>query len=216
MKQVYIIWNDGWHPQKDIEPAVSEIFKGDDWETVKTERARDLLEPGVSPDLAIFYTNGRPAGETDLTNEEQKKIADKVEAGMGILFIHAGLTIIEPDSVFYQELNSGRFVSHPPKCDVTMTPVAGLNHPILEGIAPFTNFDEHYYCPMFPDRTQVLMCASSENSVTAGMWCHSFGKGRVASITQGHTLEMQTDPEMVKLVRNAACWLTGQEKGDTV
>lgn len=213
-KTVYIIWHDNWHPKDNIEPAVDAIFSGEEWNVVKTLRARDLMEPGVSPDLAIFYTNGRPEGETDLTNEEQKQIADKVAAGMGILFIHAGMTIIEPDSVFFNELNSGRFASHPPKCDVTMTPISGLDHPILQEVTPFTQYDEHYYCPMFPERPQPLMCASSEYSVTVGAWCHSHGKGRVVGITQGHTREMQTDPGMIRLVSNAAHWLTEGTEGE--
>ena len=209
-KKVTIIWNDGWHPKDDIEPAVDVIFAGEDWQVVKTERARDLLEPEGVPDLALFYTNGRPQGETDLTDEEQAAIARLVENGMGILYIHAGLTIIEEGNPFYQTLNSGRFASHPPKCDVTMTPIKGLDHPILKDVPTFTAFDEHYYCPMHPEETQVLMCAASSYSVTASVWCHQHGKGRVCSITQGHTLEMQTNPGMIRLVGNAALWLTGQ------
>lgn len=209
-KKVTIIWNDGWHPKEDIEPAVDVIFAGEGWQVTKTERARDLLEPGGAPDLAVFYTNGRPQGEDDLSDEEQEAIAVLVERGMGILYIHAGLTVIEEKNPFYRTLNSGRFDSHPPKCDVTMTPIGGLDHPILKDVPVFTAFDEHYYCPMDPQRTQVLMCAASGYSVTASAWCHAYGAGRVCSITQGHTLEMQTQPGMLRLVGNAALWLTKQ------
>jgi len=206
-KQVVVIWNDFYHPKEVIEPALNKLFPEDSWEVMKTERARDLLRPELQPNLAVFYTNGRPEGEADLTFEEQSIITNKVKAGMGILFYHAGLVLIEPDSPFYQELNSGRFVHHPEQSIVTVAPIKNVIHPITENVKPFSQKDEHYFCQVDVTRTNLLACATSEHITAASVWCHEVGKGRVAGISQGHTLEMQNDPEMLKLTGNTIGWL---------
>lgn len=210
-KSVMVIWNDIYHPSSVIQTSLHKIFCPNEWDVTCTERARDLLEDDVRPDLAVFYTNGRPKGETDLTYAEQDRIAEKVEAGMGILFYHAGLVLIEPDSPFYTRLNSGRFVHHPEQCDVTVTPLGNVRHPITQGVQPFTQNDEHYFCTVDVSRTNVLACASSPSITAVGAWCHTCGRGRVAGITQGHTLEMQNDPNMIRLACNAVQWLTEKE-----
>lgn len=206
-KKVVVVWNDFYHPKEVIEPALKKLFSEDHWEVVKTERARDLLNTDLQADLVIFYTNGRPEGETDLTHEEQSVIVNNVKTGMGILFYHAGLVLIAKDSPFYKELNSGRFVHHPEQCDVTVSPLKDVIHPITKDVTPFTQNDEHYFCQVDVTRTNLLACATSEYLTSASVWCHDFGKGRVAGISQGHTLEMQNDIEMLKLAGNTISWL---------
>lgn len=207
-KQVVVIWNDYYHPKEVLATAVAKWFPPDQWDVRTTERARDLLDRESDPHLAVFLTNGRPSGETDLTFEEQSLIVAKVSAGMGILFYHAGLVLIPEEGPFYRELNSGRFVHHPEQCDVTVTPLANVKHPITEGVTPFTRNDEHYFCQVDVARTNLLACATSPHLTAASVWCHDYGSGRVAGISQGHTHEMQNDAEMLKLTANAIAWLT--------
>lgn len=212
-KQVVIIWNDFYHPKEVIAPAVQKLF-AEGWEVTTTERLRDLIEMEKSPDLAILYTNGRPDGEADITFEEQELVIEKVEAGMGILFYHAGLVLIDEQSPFYVKLNSGRFVHHPEQTSVTVTPLLNVDHPITRGIQPFTQKDEHYFCQVEITRTNLLACATSVDITAASVWCHAYGSGKVAAISQGHTLEMQNDPEMLKLATNTINWLTHSEEAN--
>jgi type 1 glutamine amidotransferase len=213
-KQAVVIWNDFYHPKEVLTTAVEKLFPTTDWEVRKTERARDLLELPERPDLAVFYTNGRPEGETDLTCEEQALIVDQVKNGMGILFYHAGLVLIPEDSPFYQELNSGRFVHHPEQCDVTVTPLRNVRHPVTEGVNVFRQNDEHYFCQVDVARTNLLACATSGYLTSASVWCHNYGSGRVVGISQGHTLEMQNDADMLRLTSNALSWLTDGSRED--
>jgi type 1 glutamine amidotransferase len=210
-KQVLVIWNDFYHPKEVIAPALGKLLPDTDWDVTTTERARDLLDKSEAPDLTIFYTNGRPEGETDLTYDEQTAIADKVKNGMGILFYHAGLVLINEDSPFYKELNSGRFVHHPEQTDVTVSPISNVKHPITAGVKSFCQNDEHYFCQVDVTRTNLLACATSVDITSVSVWCHDHGKGRVAGISQGHTLEMQNDSEMLKLTSNAIQWLTSPQ-----
>ncbi|MBB3128426.1 type 1 glutamine amidotransferase [Paenibacillus rhizosphaerae] len=211
-KEALIIWNDFYHPKEVLATAVEKLFPASEWNVRKTERARDLLD-SRRPDLTVFFTNGRPEGETDLTFAEQSQIVDQVFGGMGILFYHAGLVLIDEESPFYKELNSGRFVHHPEQSDVTVTPLCNVRHPITEGVRVFCQNDEHYFCQVDVARTHLLACATSAHLTSASVWCHDYGKGRVAGISQGHTLEMQNDPEMLKLATNALNWLTDVNAG---
>lgn len=206
--QVLVIWNDFYHPKEVLTPMVEKLFPAADWELRTTERVRDLLEQDTRPHLTVFCTNGRPDGETDLSYEEQSKIVSMVSDGMGILFFHAGLVLIEEESPFFRELNAGRFVHHPEQSDVTVTPLFNVHHPITEGVTGFRQKDEHYFCQVDVSRTSLLACATSQHLTSASVWCHDFGQGRVAGISQGHTHEMQNDPEMLKLTANALHWLT--------
>lgn len=212
-KSVLIVWNDFYHPKEVLATAVDKLFPAAEWEVSKTERIRDLLELSRRPDLTVLFTNGRPEGETDLSFAEQALIVDQVRGGMGILFYHAGLVLIDEKSPFNRELGSGRFVHHPEQSDVTVSPLMSARHPITEGVAVFCQNDEHYFCQVDVTRTQLLACATSVHLTSASVWCHDFGQGRVVGISQGHTLEMQNDPEMLKLTANAVHWLTKQIRG---
>jgi type 1 glutamine amidotransferase len=211
-KHAVVIWNDFYHPKEVIRIALEKLLPFADWEVTATERARDLVEADDRPDLAIFYTNGRPDGETDLTASEQAVVVEQVKQGMGVLFYHAGLVLIAEDSPFYTELNAGRFVHHPEQCQVSVAPLAHVRHPIVEGVEPFTQRDEHYYCQVDVTRTRLLACATSQHLTSASVWCHDYGRGRVAGISQGHTEEMQNDPGMLRLTANAISWLTQEER----
>ncbi len=145
-----------------------------------------------------------------MTDEEQRQIVSKVSSGMGIMFIHAGLVLIEPDSPFYTELNSGRFVEHSPvHVPVTNTPALSFKHPITEGIEAFVASDEHYYCQLDAARTDIILFSTSRYVTAAGGWAHKVGAGRVVALTPGHTTDALANPQMIQLMRNGAGWAIG-------
>ncbi|MFF2091242.1 ThuA domain-containing protein [Paenibacillus sp. NPDC058174] len=209
--KVYIIRDDINHPKEVIDPVMEKVFDAERWEVILTDRARDLIETGEAADLTLFFTNGRPEGEENLTPEEQLQIVQKVRSGMGMMFIHAGLVLIEPDSPFYMELNSGRFVEHSPyHVEVTNNPVTSYKHPIIEGIEPFTVLDEHYYCQVDTTRTDVILFSTSQHVTAAGGWAHGVGAGKVVALTPGHNPEALGHPQMIQLMKNGADWAVRQ------
>lgn len=206
-KTVYVIRDDIYHPKEIIDPALESVLDSHKWRVVRTDRVRDLLETEEPVHLVIFFTNGRPPGETDLSYAEQDQIVERVQSGMGIMFIHAGLVLIEPDSPFYLKLNSGRFISHSPDhVAVTSVPVRNLSHPVLKGITSFTVMDEHYYCQIETANTDLLLLSTSKYVTTAGAWAHSVGDGRVVGMIPGHTKEALSDIQFIRLLQNAAFW----------
>ncbi|WP_171684714.1 ThuA domain-containing protein [Paenibacillus planticolens] len=208
---VYIIRDDYNHPKEVIDPVMARVFDEEQWEVVLTDRTRDLIETESAVDLVMFFTNGRPAGETNMTPDEQRQIVRKVKGGMGIMFIHAGLVLIEPDSPFYVELNSGRFVEHSPHhVEVTNNPAASFKHPITEGVEAFMAIDEHYYCQVDTTRTDVILFSTSQHVTAAGGWAHRADAGKVVALTPGHNPEALGHPQMIQLMKNGADWAVRQ------
>jgi type 1 glutamine amidotransferase len=210
IKTVYVIRNDFYHPKEVIDPQIEKVFDRREWNVVLTDRLRDVLESSEQIDLIMLFTVGRPDGESDITHEEQNRVIAKVKDGMGVMFVHAGLVLIEADSPFYLELNSGRFIGHSHNhVSVENVPIRNLvSHPVLEGITGFTAMDEHYYCQIDIAQTDMLMLSTSEAVTAISAWAHSVGKGKVVGMTPGHTTEALGDPQMIRLMQNAANWAT--------
>lgn len=212
-RKVIVVWNDFYHRKEVLAPAVDAVFDPAEWEVVRTENARDAV--GADADLLILFAIGRPDGVPDLTLAEQEQVVHQVEEGMGILFFHAGMVLTGTNSPYLTKLNSGSFISHPARkgnlyhaeqCQVTVTPLPGVPNPITEGVEPFTELDEHYFVKMDVGATQLLACATSEHGTTPAVWAHPYGKGRVTAITEGHTVNTMENPNMRRLLQNAANW----------
>ncbi|WP_336772090.1 ThuA domain-containing protein [Paenibacillus sp. MMO-58] len=208
-KTVCIIRDDMYHPKELIDPQMEKVFDREVWNVVLSNRLRDAIDSSDSIDLLVMLTVGRPDGEGDITFDEQEQVISRVKDGMGILFVHAGLVLIEEDSPFYKTLNSGRFIGHSHNhVPVENVPIRNVTNPILEGVEPFTVMDEHYYCQVNIARTDMLMLSTSEAVTAAGGWAHSFGKGKVVGLTPGHTEEALGNPQMIQLLKNASNWAT--------
>jgi type 1 glutamine amidotransferase len=214
-RAVWVVRHDEYHPRAVVDPAVAAVFGGSDWRLQATERARDLLEAGGAADLAVFFANGRAAGEPPLSRAEEQALARLVERGMGMLRIHAGLVLIEADSPLQQRLNTGRFISHPRHQDavefrVDYAPLRQSTHPVLAGVGPFGGQDEHYWCQLDAARTDLLLTSTSAVGTGAAGWAHQASLGRVVSLTPGHTAGIIAHPMMLKLIDNAARWAARQ------
>lgn len=210
LKTVYVVRDDFYHPKEVIDPEIAKVFNSNEWNVVLTNRLRDVLDSEQQVDLTMLFTVGRPDGEADITHEEQNRFIAKVKDGMGAMFVHAGLVLIEEDSPFYVELNSGRFLGHShDHVPVENVTIRNVSHPVLEGITGFTAMDEHYYCSVDVSRTDMLMLSTSEVVTAACAWAHSVGSGKVVGMTPGHTTEALGHPQMIRLMQNAANWTTG-------
>ncbi|MFH1571129.1 MAG: ThuA domain-containing protein [Gemmatimonadota bacterium] len=219
-RAVWVVRHDEYHPRAVVDPAVAAAFDGPDWEVRLTERARDLLADAAAVDLAVFFANGRAAGEGPLSAAEEQALAQRVEEGMGLLRVHAGLVLIEADSPLQRRLNTGRFISHPRhegavEFQVDYVPLRQVKHPILEGVGPFGGRDEHYWCQLAVERTDLLLAATSAVGTGAAGWAHEVGRGRVAALTPGHTAAVLMHPMMLKLLGNAARWCARRQADET-
>lgn len=209
LKKVLVIRDDFYHPKENIDPILRDVFPEREWEMILTDRVRYILEnKAVGFDVVVFFTNGIPKGEAYITYEQQDEIVSLVEVGMGIMFVHAGVVLIEADSPFYQKLHSGRFIAHSDEHVLVKTEaIRNINHPIIKNVKPIIGMDEHYFCTVNVDKVDMLMMSSSEEITSVGAWCSQIGKGKSFSIVPGHTEEALHSKEMLRVLKNAVAWI---------
>jgi type 1 glutamine amidotransferase len=81
-----------------------------------------------------------------------------------------------------------------------------VEHPLCEGVAPFTLRDEHYFMATDDPAVDVFLTTTSEHGEQPGGWRRLEGNGRVAVLTPGHNLEIWLHPSFQALVVNCLRW----------
>ena len=92
--------------------------------------------------------------------------------------------------------------------------VVNHNHPITAGVTDYEITDEQHFLWFDYDKVTLLLKSRGQNGMeSAAGWAYQYGKGRVAYLANGHTLEIMQHPMAQRLLRNAAKWLlnTGTE-----
>lgn len=210
-KSVLILVDDYWHPKASIEPLVPLLFPADTWNAYLTTDPEELVKCDNVPDLFVSFKDPIENDQipTPIWCDEgwSNILKNDIEAGMGFLAIHCGLTDLPREHVISEKVLRACFVTHPPQCPVTFIPKPG--HPITEGISEFTfpDNDEHYVIELLPKaQTEILGYTTSVNGRQPALWAHGLGAGRVCAITPGHNTVNLVFPEYLKLLKNAAKW----------
>ncbi|MCL2057930.1 MAG: ThuA domain-containing protein [Oscillospiraceae bacterium] len=200
-KSVLVIWHDRWHPDTTYEAMINELFG--DWDLKTDKSMLTLSRAEKAPDFAIVLSAAMQQEES-LSDEDQAAICRMADNGMGMLYIHAGLTRIKEGTPIYG-LTHARFIMHPQgqppvyNCDMP-----GVGHPIMAGVEPFEAPDEHYFCYVDVEKTQPFMASRSEHGTEIGGWAHEFGKGRICCLGPGHTVDAVD--KMKPLIVSATAW----------
>lgn len=90
-------------------------------------------------------------------------IEDYINAGNGFIALHAGNSCFWNETEDYCRLNGCAFVSHAPRCAVTVRPVKA--HPITGGVLPFVIRDEQYAVDHLAEDAEVLFERSLKQAV---------------------------------------------------
>ncbi|MDR1530653.1 MAG: ThuA domain-containing protein [Clostridiales bacterium] len=203
-KTVFVVWDDMYHPEKTYAGITRKLFGGPEWELQTSYIAEDIIKLEKAPDLMVNFTIGRPDGVKEFGYTQQGILKKMVEDGMGIMYVHAGLACIQEYTPAY-EISLGHFASHPqPHYPTRVCPLPGSEHPILTGITPFEEPDEHYFCKVDIEKAVPFLCSISVAGTEIAGWTQELGKGRVCCLTPGHTEEMLA--KMEKLLENSAKW----------
>jgi len=213
-KNAVVLLHDYWHPAHTIEPLLPLIFDEKEWFVKVTDDPNYIGAMFDPPHLVINFKDG--VANTSIpttnwyTNDTWPPYLSKLMAmaGTGYIGVHCGLANIPEDCVIYTDLLKGRFLNHPPKCPVKVEITAG--HPVTEGVNSFEIDDEHYQMEGMWDEVNVLGTTTSQHGTQVGIWAHEVGACRVVGITPGHTTEVLTHPEMVKLLKNAIVWASAR------
>ncbi len=215
MTKVLLVCDDVWHPAEVIERGLKAMDREElEFDPVKT--AKDILSPAfvrrydtlvICSGAAINAANSNPWFEPKVTEFGPEEIRDYVKNGGGLVVVHAGLTIGGCDHPVpaYTETVGSVFLGHPPR-EMTHVHIAKKNA-ITEGVEDFSERDEHYRINVSAENAEPFLETVSEHggSCISG-YTRTFGKGRVAVLTPGHTLAVWEIINFQKLFKNAIRW----------
>ena len=218
--KVLWIYDDIWHPAEVIDRGLLSFpprFRNYEIDRVCT--AKDILTPEMLKEYpvilcakgnAINAANSAPWFEEGVTEVMPEDFADYIRNGGGFVSLHASNTFMKDTCPGMTDLIGCSYVSHPPRCLTKVYPAANTNHPVVSGVEPFEERDEHYILDYSCDDMDVFLKSSSESGGEriAG-YTRMIGKGRLCSLTPGHTLALWQNPNFQTLVMNAIDWCAG-------
>ena len=229
--KVLFLYDDYWHPGDVIEQGLrdsGDLLGGYHFEFVRT--AKDILTPEMLSEFPVVINtksnqingaNTEPWFEEGVTEVLPSDFETYVRAGGGFLALHAGtafwhgaVPIREPDRFTgpnedYLRLIGASFAGHPPRCEVTVYPVA--EHPVTRGVSAFTVRDEHYHLEnLTPDMEVVLKSRSEAGGEQIAGYTRTLGKGRLCVLTPGHHVTVWQHTAFRTLLRNAIDWCGGK------
>ncbi|MFF2888694.1 ThuA domain-containing protein [Paenibacillus sp. NPDC057967] len=191
-----------WHP---LEPARQQLhtIAADSFELVPTEdydKLKTLEEDGFS--AVISYAD---CWNRKLAAEQIVGLLRFVAGGGGLLVIHNGISLQASHEL--TGLIGARFTGHPPYQPLTYL-LAQENHPLLDGVQPFTVDEEPY---MFEFGTfsprQVFLEYEFEGSRYPAGWEHRYGLGRLVYLQPGHCAPSFLPDSYRQLILNSIRWV---------
>lgn len=217
MLNVLVLCDDYWHPGEVVQMGLLPLEeKGYHFTFVKD--AKDILSVDMLQRYPVVMNcknnninngNANPWFEEGVTEVGPAELRAYVEAGGGFLSVHSGNAFMEGDNREYMDLIGGRFITHPPRCNVDVH-ITG-KHFITEGVCDFSLRDEHYQMEVWAsDITELFRVSSASGGDQIGGYTRNLGKGRLCVLTPGHILDVWRKPEFVRLLTNALEWAAGE------
>ena len=211
---VLVLCDDLWHPGEIIRKGLTGIAQ-DKYAFDFVYDAKDTLTPEMLTRYPLIIccksnqiscANTHEWFEPGVAEVQPSDLADFVRRGGGYLALHAGLSWYPEDKTGMKEFNGSAFIKHPPRCDVDIR-VTGPEHPVAQGIEPFTLRDEHYELAMYCNDADVFLRSSSltGGDQVAG-YTRLMGEGRFCALTPGHILSVFENEMMQRLILNAMAW----------
>jgi type 1 glutamine amidotransferase len=211
-KHILILLGGLWHDFDGFASAMRSLLEPYGFQVESTYELDSLsyLEENRY-DLVISYTCFSPHREgfqdtspERLPNTQIDGLASWIRNGGALLAVHAA-TVIGGSDPALGELIGGTFVSHPPPFTFTVYPIFG-EHPITAGIEAFAVHDEFYIETHTPS-VHVHMVAFDRGVAYPMVWSKAEGRGRVAHIAPGHSLESWSLQPYQRLLLQAIDWL---------
>lgn len=167
------------------------------------------LADGLNGTLVLIQASNQTPPPDPAT---RKAIMDFVDAGGGLLVVHAGVWYnwaAWPD--YNRILIGGGSRSHDKLGEFAVT-VTHPEHPIMKGVpVKFRIHDELYHQEIDPAGSPVEVLAIATSPLTGktfpSVWVVNDGHGRIACIALGHDEESHDNPAYVRLLTNATVWL---------
>ncbi|WP_051251394.1 ThuA domain-containing protein [Paenibacillus harenae] len=150
-----------------------------------------------------------------LTPTQLRNLLDAVSGGAGLAGMHGGMVDAFRCEVEYMLMVGGQFVAHPGGAGITYeVRICSRDYPITAGIGNFVVTTEQYY--MLVDPANVVLAATCFPRARFPevwrpvsmpvVWIKQYGDGRVFFNALGHSLDIVTRPEVLKMMQRGMAW----------
>ena len=145
-----------------------------------------------------------------LEPEQERGLCDAVSAGAGLAGWHGTMGDSFRASLNYMWMTGGQFVAHPGDLQPSYTVhITDPNHPITQGLTDFAMPDTEQYYMLVDPAIRVLATTTFAGDVTMpAVWTKTWGRGRVAYASFGHTFRDFDVPAARTIVQRAMLWAT--------
>ncbi len=154
-------------------------------------------------DALIIYAN-----HDVISPAQESALKDFVQSGKGLVPLHSASGCFL-NSEWYIKTIGGQFASH--KTGEFANVIVKPDHPVMQGIGPFTTWDETYVLKNInPDMT-ILTERVEDGQRIPYTWVRNEGKGRVFYTAYGHEDRTWSNIGFLDLVRNGVLWALGEQ-----
>ncbi len=192
-----------YHAIAEMGPIITKALEPAGFQVDTTEDMDDLNPETLHGYDGVFnYTTDR-----DITDSQWTALLGFVRGGGAYVGIHNATDTFEnnPDAL---RLIGGHFLTHPPQLDIPVE-ITDPEHPVTQGVRPFTVFDELYIMEFWPEDFRLLARTPAEGGQPIA-WVREEGAGRVFYLSPGHNAAIFDNPDYAKLLRRGTQWAAKQ------
>ena len=215
MKRRALIVQGGWDGHEPVQ--VSEVFKKlliqENFEVEISDTLDSFLDVEKLKSLHLIipeWTMG------EISKEQVNAVTEAVASGVGISGVHGGMCDSFRNSVEWQFMTGGQWVSHPGGDGIEYTVnINNSSSSIVEGLKDFKVKTEHYYLHVDPavsvlatTRFPLVNWFHSSNGTVdmPVVWTKMWGYGRVFYNALGHHADVFDEPTALELMRRGFLW----------
>jgi putative membrane-bound dehydrogenase-like protein len=167
-----------------------------------TDKPEDINDANLANyDALMIYAN-----HDSITQDQERALLAFVENGKGFIPVHCASWCFR-NSEKYIDLVGGQFLKH--KTDTFTTEIVKKDHPVTQGLKPFSTWDETYEHSHLAKDITVLMERVEGGHREPWTWVKEKGKGRVFYTAYGHDERTWNNPGFVDLMREGILWAVG-------
>jgi type 1 glutamine amidotransferase len=203
-------YGDPWHRFGETSQRVAQVIAGLRHQVTVSDAVEQALADPGEPDLIVINIgNPRKARPQSRIDAAELGLDRHLQRGGALLGIHVSATSMTTMSR-WSEMLGGHWVrgrTMHPEQDLFTVLVKSSSHPIVDGMANFTVFDERYsYLHTNPDIT--VMCEqSTDGQFHPIVWARQYGPARVVYNGLGHDIRSYESAGHVDLLRRTVAWL---------
>tara|TARA_R110002020_G_scaffold184120_1_gene380959 strand:- start:49284 stop:52829 length:3546 start_codon:yes stop_codon:yes gene_type:complete len=168
-----------------------------------TEDTQDLNPENLARyDGLMIYAN-----QVNLTPGEEAAMKSFLEGGKGLIPIHSASFMFQ-NSDWYISTVGAQFKSH--GTGDFVAEIVKSDHPVMQGLVPFSTWDETYVHHKINPDMEVLMERVENGHREPWTWVRKQGEGRIFYTAYGHDERTWGNPGFHKLLANGVLWAVSE------